>query len=207
MKPDDDVAPPSAGSIHRMLRRLLPLLLLALLASGCGAIRSTVGIVEAEKALKAAHEAGARDRAPYPITLAEEMLTKAKEEMGYAEYSRSFEFAREARELAENAETLARKTPDAPPTRMVPLQATGTAEPNDEDQAAPGTEAAGDDDDSAGDDDDSAGNDDDSAGDDDDSAGDDDDSAGDGDDSAGDDDDSATEPTPTTAPSPAGGAQ
>ena len=168
-----------------MLRRLMPLLLIVLLASGCGAIRSTVGIVEAEKALKAAHEAGARDHAPYPTTLAEEMLLKAKEEMGYAEYSRSFEFAREAKELAENARSLARSAPKTPPVRMVPLPMTGTEEPTGGDETAPGTEASEDDDSATGDDDDSA------TGDDDDSAtGDDDDSA------TGDDDDSATEPAP-----------
>ncbi|MCO4772747.1 MAG: DUF4398 domain-containing protein [Deltaproteobacteria bacterium] len=171
-----------------MLRRLTLLLLLTFLATGCGAIRSTVGIIEAEKALKSAHEAGAKERAPYPTTLAEEMLDKAREELGYAEYSRSYQFAREAKELAANAETVARENPVTAPTRMVPL--TGRDAATDEAAPAAAEEApaaVGDDDDSAsaaGDDDDSA-QPEDATGDDDDSAqpedatGDDDDSAGD----------------------------
>ena len=108
----------------------MPLLLLALalaLGSGCGAIRSTVGIIEAEKALKSAHELGAKELAPFPTTLAEEMLDKAREEAGYAEYSRSWELAMEAKKLAEGAAIQARENPVTVPTRMVPLP--GRAKP------------------------------------------------------------------------------
>jgi hypothetical protein len=107
---------------------LLLVLLLLAFGSGCGAIRSTVGIVEAEKALEAAHEVGARELAPFPTTMAEELLDKAREEMGYAEYSRSWELAAEAREMAEKAATQARENPVTPPTRMVPLPGRAPAE-------------------------------------------------------------------------------
>lgn len=139
-----------------MRRSLLPLLLILVFGSGCGAIRSTVGIIEAEKALTAAHKAGAKELAPFPTTMAEELLDKAREEMGYAEYSRSYEMAKEAKELAESAALQARNNPVQPPTRMTPLKGPrveqSPANPPDEDalpteatptdEAAPATEEA-----------------------------------------------------------------
>jgi hypothetical protein len=157
------------------------------LAAGCGAIRSTVGIVQADKLVRQAQEAGGAEAAPYPMEVAEDLLRKAREEQGYADYSRSFQLAREARTMAQKVLDEAPAPPVAPlsPDQGLVIDPSLWADDDD---------SAGDDDDSAGDDDDSAGDDDDSAGDDDDSAGDDDDSAGDDDDSAGDDDDSAGSP-------------
>ena len=105
--------------------RLSLFLLAGSLLAGCGAIRSTVGIVEAEKALRAAEEAGARETAPYATTLANQLLDKAREEQGYAEYSTSFELAREAEAKANEALELARKAP--PVTRMAPTPAPAAA--------------------------------------------------------------------------------
>ena len=152
---------------------LLAALLLLAAAPGCGAIRSTVSIIEADKVIRAAQDAGGAEAAPYPMRIAEDLLAKAREEQGYADYSRSFALAREARAVAQ-------KALDATPTK--------TAAPSDSGAVVIDPSLWADDDDSAGDDDDSAGDDDDSAGDD---PADDDDSAGDDDDSAGDDDDSA----------------
>lgn len=111
--------------MKRALHRLSLLLVAGSLLAGCGAIRSTVGIVEAEKALRAAEEAGARETAPYATTLADQLLDKAREEQGYAEYSTSFELAREAEAKANEALELARKAP--PVTRMAPTPAPAAA--------------------------------------------------------------------------------
>ncbi len=73
---------------------------------GCGPIRSTVGLVEAERAIKDARAAGAQSKAPYPYTLADELLRKAREEQGYAAYFDSFTLAKEAKLQAEEAHRL-----------------------------------------------------------------------------------------------------
>ncbi len=148
-----------------MHRLTLPLALCAVLlllavTPGCGAIRSTVSIVQADKVIRQARDAGAATAAPYPMQVAEDLLMKAREEQGYASYSRSFALAREARAVAQTAL-------DAAPVAVITPEQTGDLEI----EPALWDGAAGDDDDSAaGDDDDSAGDDDDSAGDDDDSA-------------------------------------
>ena len=121
--------------MKRALHRLSLLLVAGSLLAGCGAIRSTVGIVEAEKALRAAEEAGARETAPYATTLADQLLDKAREEQGYAEYSTSFELAREAEAKANEALELARKAP--PVTRMAPMPTPAAAS-----EGAPAAEEA-----------------------------------------------------------------
>jgi outer membrane biosynthesis protein TonB len=86
------------------MNRPLPLLilpLLLLLAAGCGPIRSTVGIIQAEQVLKEARELGAAEVAPYPMAVAEELVRKAVEEQGYADYSTSWQLATEARDLVQ----------------------------------------------------------------------------------------------------------
>ncbi len=124
----------------------LSLLLILVFGSGCGAIRSTVGIIEAEKALSQAHEAGAKELAPFPTTLAQELLDKAREEMGYADYSRSYEMAMEAKLLAEDATREARNNPAQAPTRMTPLvgrQDQGTSTETESGEALPTDPASG----------------------------------------------------------------
>lgn len=80
---------------------IAPLFLLVVL--GCGPIRSTVGIVEAEKAWKAAERAGAAQHAPYPFGLSTELLRKAKEEQGFAAYSDAYQLSRESLEQSQEA--------------------------------------------------------------------------------------------------------
>lgn len=80
---------------------LLPLLLA--LATGCGPIRSTVGIIQAEQVLKEARELGVEQTAPYPMAVAQELVAKAIEEQGYADYSTSWQLATEARDLVQAA--------------------------------------------------------------------------------------------------------
>ena len=137
---------PATGSIRLMRSLFLSLLLILVFGSGCGAIRSTVGIIEAEKALSQAHEAGAKELAPFPTTLAQELLDKAREEMGYADYSRSYEMAMEAKLLAEDATREARNNPAQAPTRMTPLvgrQDQGTSTETESGEALPTDPASG----------------------------------------------------------------
>ena len=167
------------------MRRALLLLLALAFVVGCGPIRSTVGLIEAEKVVRQARDSAGAEAAPYPMTVAEDLLAKAREEQMYADYSRSFQLAKEARAMAQQV------IDAAPEVSIVKeITAVGVTDPfgalKDGGQIDPSV--WGDDDDSAGDDDDSAGDDDDSA------QGDDDDSAGDDDDSAGDDDDSGASP-------------
>lgn len=79
------------------------LVVLALLASACGPIRSTVGLIRADKALAEAREMNAGEHAPYPMTLAESLRDKAWEEQGYAQYDTSMNMANEAEKLAREA--------------------------------------------------------------------------------------------------------
>lgn len=82
-----------------MTRHSHLVLLLLPLAAGCGPIRSTVGIVQAEQVLREARELGAEESAPYAIAVAEGLLAKSIEEQGHAEYSTSWALAIEAGDL------------------------------------------------------------------------------------------------------------
>jgi hypothetical protein len=79
------------------------LVVLALLASACGPIRSTAGLIRADKALAEAREMNAVEHAPYPMTLAESLRDKAWEEQGYAQYDTSMNMSNEAEKLAREA--------------------------------------------------------------------------------------------------------
>ena len=111
------------------LMRFAPLL--ALLLLGCGPIRSSVGLIQAERALRDARLAGASERAPYPFTLADELLQKAKEEQGYSAYSDSLQLALESIEQSREAAAIARTViPPTPPKPPAPPQVEATsAEP------------------------------------------------------------------------------
>ena len=81
-------------------RSLLSLVLLALLVSACGPIRSTAGLVRADQALAAARDAQAEEHATYPLILAQSLRDKAWEEQGYGEYDTATSLAKEAEMLA-----------------------------------------------------------------------------------------------------------
>ena len=81
-------------------RSLLSLVLLALLLSACGPIRSTAGLVRADQALAAARDAQAEEHATYPLILAQSLRDKAWEEQGYGEYDTATSLAKEAEMLA-----------------------------------------------------------------------------------------------------------
>ncbi len=90
------------------------LLLFVVLLAGCGPIRVTVGLVDAERAVREAKDAGAETHAVYPLTLAEELLAKAVEEKGYAEWEQSFILANEAVKRANEATAIAKDAAEAP---------------------------------------------------------------------------------------------
>lgn len=121
--------------------RWLPTVLV-LFTLGCGPIRSTVGIVEAEKAWKLADDAGAAQHAPYPFGLATDLLQKAREEQGFAAYSDAFILSRESKEQSHEAlaisqgaahKALAPATPASP----TPEPETAAGSPTPADQAKP----------------------------------------------------------------------
>jgi len=81
--------------------------LLVLLAAGCGPVRATSVIGDAEAAVASARAAGGEKLAPYETISAELYLAKAREEQGRAQYGaarelaeQSLRFAREAIERA-----------------------------------------------------------------------------------------------------------
>jgi hypothetical protein len=76
---------------------------LSLLASACGPVRSTVGLIRADQALAEAREVNAAEHAAYAMTLAEALRDKAWEEQGYAQYDTSMNLAKEAETLAREA--------------------------------------------------------------------------------------------------------
>jgi hypothetical protein len=89
----------------------------ALTLVGCGPIRSTVGMIQADQVLKEARELGAEEVAPYPMQMAERLLEKAFEEQNNASYDTSWQLATEAKELAQTAIDLVptAEGPIAPP--------------------------------------------------------------------------------------------
>ncbi len=104
------------------MTRLLLLLGCLLFAVGCGPIRSTVGIIQADQVIKEARQAGAERNAPYPMRIAEELIRKAVEEQGYADYYQSWLLAKEARKYAEEA-LAAPPAPEPPPVVDPPPEA------------------------------------------------------------------------------------
>lgn len=93
-------------------KRVLPILLL--LVVGCGPVRSTIGVVDAERAYQEAAAAGAEQAAPYPYELAGRLLDQARDEQGYADWGESFRLAGEAQKYAEQALNAARSAPQPP---------------------------------------------------------------------------------------------
>lgn len=135
------------------------LLLTLLFLAGCGPIRATVGLVDAERAVRDAKAAGAAEHAVYPLTLAEGLLAKAIEEKGYAEWEQSFLLAEQAVKHAQDATELCQKAVAAPlwPDAGGASTDPEAAEPPDgDDDDALDAPSLDDDDSAASDDDDSA---------------------------------------------------
>jgi len=133
-----------------MKRYLVPLLVVfALGTSACGPVRSTVGLIRADKALAEAREMNAFEHAPYPMTLAESLRDKAWEEQGYARYDTSMNMANEAEKLAQEAMQITRDIVAPLPPTSEDVDLFGEDEPPSEapapanEDVGPANEAAG----------------------------------------------------------------
>ncbi len=77
----------------------LALALLPLVLSGCAA-RSAYTLLNADRALQKARQAGAEEKSAYEYTLASEYLAKAREENTYSEYQISERLAKTSMDFA-----------------------------------------------------------------------------------------------------------
>jgi len=77
--------------------------LLALLAAGCGPVRATSVIGDAEAAVARARAAGSEKAAPYETISAELYLSKAREQQGRAQYGAAAELANQSLRFAQEA--------------------------------------------------------------------------------------------------------
>lgn len=89
---------------------VLAFLLAALVHSGCGPVRSTAFLLDAEVQLEAARTAGAEKYAPYEWTAANLYIHKAREEVGYSDYEVAVDFAQKASRFANEARDRAMST-------------------------------------------------------------------------------------------------
>lgn len=85
------------------MKHLSVLVAVAGALAGCGPVRSTANILDAEVQIQAARTAGAGEKAPYEFTAAGLYLDKAREEVGYSDYEVGVKFAKKASECAEAA--------------------------------------------------------------------------------------------------------
>ena len=85
------------------MKRLLVLVAVAGALSGCGPIKSTSHLLDAEVQIQAARTAGAEKLAPYEWTAANLYFHKAKEEVGYSDYQSGVDFAEKAARYATEA--------------------------------------------------------------------------------------------------------
>lgn len=114
------------------MKPTIGLLLVAIAAlSGCGPIESVAVINDAEVSISGAKAADGAKYAPYEYTSAELYLDKAKEERGHAQYQKAIDYARQAREMARQAEAKSMKKAqqngsDASQGGLVPFQDDGT---------------------------------------------------------------------------------
>lgn len=85
------------------LPRLAALGAAAVLGAGCGSVRTSVALNQAEVELDAAREADAERLAPYEYASAEAWLTEARERQSRSDYERAIASAHRAQELASQA--------------------------------------------------------------------------------------------------------
>lgn len=91
---------------------------------GCGPLRSTAFILDAEVQIEAARTAGAEKYSPYEFTLAQLYIKKAREVVGFSDYEVGVGFAEQAsakaREAKENSMAAAAKTEVTPSFTTAP---------------------------------------------------------------------------------------
>ena len=98
----------------------------AAVLSGCGPLRSTAYILDAEVQIEAARTAGAEKYSPYQYTLAQLYIKKAREVVGFSDYEVGVGFAQNASESAraakEESMAAAAKTDVAPSFNTAPAE-------------------------------------------------------------------------------------
>ena len=91
------------------MKQLTVLVALAGALAGCGPVRSTRDILDAEVQIQAARTAEAEKLAPYQWTAANLYLHKAREAVSYSDYESGVEFAAKASVCANEAREEAMK--------------------------------------------------------------------------------------------------
>ena len=94
-------APPASA-----VRALLVSVVVVVAAAGCGPVRSTSILVDAQAELDAARAIDAPKAAPYEFVAAEAYLAKAREEQSRADFEESVRLAEVARDCARAARRL-----------------------------------------------------------------------------------------------------
>lgn len=84
--------------------------------AGCGPVRSTANILDAEVQIQAARTAGAEKEAPYEWTAANLYIHKAREEVAYSDYQAGVNFAVKASKFANEAREKAMASANADST-------------------------------------------------------------------------------------------
>lgn len=109
------------------MKRLLSLVVVGFLfagTNGCGPVRATAFVLDAEVQVQAARTAGADKLAPYDWTAANLYLHKAREEIGYSDYGVAVDFAEKASKYANQAREnalAASRIDDADSNTVVPV--------------------------------------------------------------------------------------
>lgn len=85
------------------MKRLLVLVAAAGALAGCGPLKSTSHLLDAEVQIQAARTAGAEKLAPYEWTAANLYIHKAREEVSYSDYQAGVDFAEKASRYANEA--------------------------------------------------------------------------------------------------------
>lgn len=85
------------------MKRLLVLVAAAGTLAGCGPLKSTSHLLDAEVQIQAARTAGAEKLAPYEWTAANLYIHKAREEVSYSDYQSGVDFAEKASRYANEA--------------------------------------------------------------------------------------------------------
>lgn len=96
----------------KLMRRLIPVLSVAVLAAatGCGPFGYLKKVAkDASRAVADAEKAGAEQYAPYEYWGAVSYLEQAKTMMAYSEYERSFDYGTRAKQLADEAKKKAER--------------------------------------------------------------------------------------------------
>lgn len=98
------------------MKQLTVLVAVAGALAGCGPVRSTANILDAEVQIQAARTAGAEKLAPFEWTAANLYIHKAREEVSTSDYQAGVDFAVKASKFANEAREKAMANAGSEPT-------------------------------------------------------------------------------------------